>query len=160
MASTIEHKAPADGPHVAPTTLDATMLSRTRGALTEIVVLPRSIDGIVGVYSQGSLFLVKELRAAGINAAFLDESEHRRFEVKKGDLTNLVVTFVLGIASTGAWEALKVMWGAKFAKEHPLDVTFVRTDRLDVSTTAWRVVGSTGDVLAAMDRLQQDNQPK
>jgi hypothetical protein len=76
------------------------MLAIARGIGSDIVVMPRPwADDGRAVYGESTLFLVKELRAEGLTAAFLDSGEDRVFEVKKSALLAGLVGIDIGIGS-------------------------------------------------------------
>lgn len=59
-----------------------------------------------------TLFLVKELRADGVDIAFLDPSEQRSFVTQKSAslvLVSLAVALGTGIASSAMWDGLKAL---------------------------------------------------
>lgn len=86
-----------------------------------IVVPPREQRDDKAVYTEPSVMLVKELRAAGADAAFLDPSDVRAFEVKKGVLGDGLLALFIGIASNGSWEAIKAL--LRRGTTQPLSVT-------------------------------------
>jgi hypothetical protein len=69
-------------------------------AAGHVVVAPlRRLDNGVGVYSSATVVLVKELRADGLNASFLDPPERRTFEVRKSAVAD-VVTLSLSVGGS------------------------------------------------------------
>jgi hypothetical protein len=73
-----------------------------------VTVMPVQRNGDIGVYSNESTDLVKELRAAGVDASFLDPAEHREWRIlMSADVVQaFVIAFLAGIASTAAWVAV------------------------------------------------------
>lgn len=149
------------GPAGVPVRVEAVELpaqdvERARDAAHAVVVLPRSrADDGRGVYGEATLFLVKELRAEGIDADYLDPTEDRLFEVKKSALVAALVTIALGIASAGAWDAIKALLRREGADRSEMEVTY--TDlRPDGTGRTWRVRGHGEDVIRAIDKLQAD----
>jgi hypothetical protein len=72
-----------------------------------IVFTPmRRLENGVGVYSEATLFLVKELRVSGMSATFLDSPEQRTFVVRKGasaDLVALAISVGGTLTANTAW---------------------------------------------------------
>ncbi len=73
----------------------------------DLVILPFKTDEGHGLYPGRLVHFAKDLRAEGIDAAYLDTPDHRRWNVKMGDLpTELAIGIGVGIASNAAWAAL------------------------------------------------------
>lgn len=84
-----------DGPDlhasVSGADLSASELDGLGTAAGHLVITPfQRLDNGVGVYSAATMFLIKELRADGLTASFLDPPERRTFEVRKSAVANLV----------------------------------------------------------------------
>jgi hypothetical protein len=144
---------------VSPVEIDGETLDRAIRLNTGVAVLPKSQGNDKAIYSEASVMLVKELRALGAAAEYLDPPDDRVFEVKKGHVAAAVLSFVLGIASTAAWDAVKIWLAAKPASR--LSVTYV--DLEDIAgrrRKAWRVEGDTAGVLEAIDRLRGTSGPQ
>lgn len=135
--------------------IDSTLVVRANGLGRSVVVLPvRSADGR-GIYTESSLLIVKQLRAAGIDAAFLDPQDRRVFEVKKSALAVGIVTYILGIGSAASWDALKAILRSRQTKQ--ISVTYVDLEGDDGSrATAWKVDGDSAAVIEAIDKLRGD----
>jgi len=148
--------AESTSPTVVEGTLDPAILSGALSATADLIVLPLEYDDEgMALYSEPSVITVKTLRADGIDAAFLDSPDSRMFEVKKGNLETLVATLVIGIASNAAWDALKVLVRARAAR---LKLTFVELrDGNKRRGQAWTVEGDSDAVLAAIDKLRDDD---
>lgn len=143
--------------HAEPADIDAGLLARAEAMATPLVVLPvRHVNGL-GVYPQTSVLLVKQLRAAGLSAEFLDPPESRTFEVKKSAFTTVIMPIVLGIGSSAAWDAIKATFRSRSAEEKTkLSVTYVDLDRKDGQRgAAWKVEGDSDAVLQAIDKLRR-----
>lgn len=141
-----------------PTDIDAAMVARAEAVAAPLVVLPiRHVNG-QGVYTQTSMLLVKQLRAAGLSAEFLDPPESRTFEVKKGVFTEIIVTIALNIGASAAWDAIKAVFRSRSVGEQPkLSVTYVDLDSKDGERgKAWKVEGDSDAVLQAIDKLRQN----
>jgi hypothetical protein len=133
--------------------MDAEILDRATGLNTGVAVLPMSQRDGKAIYSEASVMLVKELRAHGAAAEYLDASDDRVFEVKKGAIGTAVLSVVLGIASSAAWDAVKIWLMGK--PTNRLSVTYVELE--DVGgrrRKAWRVEGDATGVVEAIDRLR------
>lgn len=141
-----------------PVDIDAAVLVRAEAVSAPLVVLPvRHVNG-QGVYTQASVLLVKQLRAAGISAEFLDPPESRTFEVKKSALTVVIVSIALNIGSSAAWDAIKAIFRSRPAEEQAkLSITYVDLDGKEGQRgTAWKVEGDSDAVLQAIDKLRQN----
>lgn len=103
-------------------------------AAEHLVITPlERLDNGVGVYSAATLFLVKELRANGLAASFLDPPERRTFEVRKSAVADLVTLSV----SIGGSLTTNVVWfyierlisrshhGANGSSDTELEVTVI-----------------------------------
>lgn len=134
--------------------MDPALIERARSLGTSVVVLPvRSVDGRA-VYTESSVLVLKRLKAAGIDAGFLDPAEQRVFEVKKNALEAALAAYALGIASAASWDALKALFRSKDSGK--LSITYVDLDdQTGTRAEAWRVEGNADDVLDAIDRLRQ-----
>jgi hypothetical protein len=142
--------------HAEPAEIDADVLARAEAMAVALVVLPvRHVNGL-GVYSQTSVLFVKQLRAAGLSAEFLDPPESRTFEVKKSAFTTVIMPVVLGIGSSAAWDAIKAIFRSRSAEEKAkLSVTYVDLDRRNGQRgAAWKVEGDSDAVLQAIDKLR------
>jgi hypothetical protein len=139
--------------------LSATDAARASALSHDVLVLPRRrADDGVGVYSQASVFLVKDLRAAGVDAAYLDPSENREFEVQKSavlvDLVQLAIGSGGGLISAAAWATLQRFFSRRQqdeASNRELEVTLV-----DISGSTGRqlrVRGTRDDVLTVIGQL-------
>lgn len=151
-----------------PANVDAAMLARAQTARVPLVVMPVRQVGGNGVYSQTSLLLVKKLRAIGLSAEFLDPPESRTFEVRKSALTTVVLSIVLNVGSSAAWDAIKAAFRKRSAqRQAKLSITFIDLDGEEGRRgTGWKVEGDTDAVLQAIDKLRQtapdakDGEPK
>lgn len=137
--------------------IDAEMANRAMTVDGSIVLMPvRYVEGRA-VYEQSLITMVKRLRAAGLDATFLDPPEQRTFEVRKGALDSAIITVALGVASSAAWEALKA-----FFKAHTpgrLSVTYVDLENdAGQRGTAWKVDGDRDAVLEVVDKLRRGEQ--
>ena len=134
--------------------IDAEMANRAMTVDGSIVLMPvRYVEGRA-VYEQSLITMVKRLRAAGLDATFLDPPEQRTFEVRKGALESVIITVTLGVVSSAAWDALKA-----FFKAHTpgrLSVTYVDLeDDAGQRGTAWKVDGDRDAVLEVIDKLRR-----
>jgi len=65
-----------------------------------LVITPfKRLDNGKGVYSSSTMFIVKELRADGLTASFLDPPERRTFDVRKSAVAD-VVTLSLSVGGS------------------------------------------------------------
>lgn len=131
------------------------VLARARDRAVDIVVMPvRESDGR-GIYSEASLSLVKELRAAGITSAYLHDPDHRLFETQKS-ASAVVANFLVGIASGAAWDGLKMVLRRRGAGR--LTVSYVDLADGNTESTAWTASGDAEAVLAAIERLRPSDE--
>lgn len=145
-----------DGALVVSVELPADVVERAGQVAAGIVVLPREQRDGKAVYTEPSVMLVKELRAAGAEAAFLDPSDVRVFEVKKGAVGDGLLAFVIGIASNGSWEAIKALF--RKGPRQTISVTYLELDDGNERRgTAWKVEGDSEAVLSAIDKLRGDD---
>lgn len=140
---------------ITSSSLPANVIDHARANGASLVVLPlRRTEDDRGIYGEATLFLVKELRAAGIEATYLDPSEERLFEVKKSALVAALATIGLGIAGNAAWEAVKVLLRRHHTGGQMMELTYV-----DISATgdktAWTVRGPASEVVEVVDELRR-----
>jgi hypothetical protein len=125
-----------------------------------VVFLPtrRTGDGL-GIYDQSLLFTVKELRAQGVDAAYLDPPATRRFEIRKSAAVSAVLTIASSTGSglltaailAGLARVLRRRGDGR-AKDTPLEVRVVDTS--GVSSREYTIRGAPDAVLAAIDKLE------
>jgi hypothetical protein len=147
---------------VRETAVDVADRLGARNVGHDVVFLPtrRTYDGL-GVYSQSLLFAVKVLRAQGVDAAYLDPPETRRFEIKKGAALDAVLTIASNTGSglltagilAGIARALRRQRDDE-APDVPLEVRVVNTS--GASSREYTLRGTPDAVLAAIDKLQPD----
>jgi hypothetical protein len=151
---------------VSTTRLPSDVLARAKALESDVVVMPRrwANDG-TAVYGESTLFLVKEVRAEGLSADFLDSGEERVFEVKKSAILTGLAAIGIGIGSgvgtNATWAALRRLLRSHENDENEsreVEVTFV--DLSDESDgTQYTVRGTTNDVLATIERLRDRSTP-
>jgi len=140
---------------VEETDLPAGQFELARAIGSEVVILPgRRADDGQGVYSEATLFLAKELRAEGVNVAYLDEPKDRFFEVKKSALLDAFVTIVLGVGSAAAWDGIKALFKKNSLDDKQMEMTYADLSP-NGSGKTWTVRGSGEDVLNAIDELRE-----
>jgi hypothetical protein len=134
--------------------IDPEMASRARTVGGAIVLMPVRYDEGYAVYAQSVITMVKRLRAAGLNAVFLDPPDQRTFEVRKGAIETAITTVALGMASSAAWDALKAFFRTRAPTR--LSVTYVDLeDDAGQRRTAWKVDGDRDAVLETIDKLRR-----
>jgi hypothetical protein len=146
---------------VSTAPLPAGMLARARGLDSDIVVMPRRwADDGRSVYGESTLFLVKELRAEGLSAAFLDSGEDRVFEVKKSALLAGLVAIGIGIGggvgSNAAWAGLMRLLHRHAGDENEgreVEVTYVDLSH-DGDGTQYTVRGPARAVIDTVEGLR------
>lgn len=132
---------------------------RARIAATgaDVVVLPIRVDARNGknVYSQQDVLIVKRLKAEGIRAAYLDDSEDRVFESLNSAELVIAGTLVLGIATNFAYDALKAIVKRMWRRSNSNDQISLRiTDATDTTPSEWTLTGSPADVLDTLEKLK------
>ncbi|HLX88891.1 MAG TPA: hypothetical protein VKR22_10620, partial [Acidimicrobiales bacterium] len=131
---------PADVRKLAAGDLDPSLVDRARAMGHSVIVLPSRVVEGQPVYAASSDALVKQLRAAGVDVAFLDPPEQRTFEMKKSAELALLVGYVLGIASSASWDAIKTLFRSRSTRK--LSVTYVDLEEIsDQRMRAWKVEG-------------------
>ena len=96
----------------------------------DVVVLPLKIEGEVGTYPGHASQVAKDLRAGGIDAAFLHDSEHRQWRVLMGDLPmEIVIGIGTGIASAASWAALVAAFRQVFPPNSQVNARVFRQRR-------------------------------
>src|SRR5438270_1911579 len=127
----------------------------------DIVILPLSIDDGNGLYPGRLVHLAKQLRAEGMDAAYLDDADHRRWNVLMGDLPTVIAlgigTSVLGSA---AWAALVAGFRRVFPAKGKVSARVVR-QRLDVvdgtvTNTWFEYEGEMEGFLQALPKIDDD----
>ncbi|MDP9091773.1 MAG: hypothetical protein M3N95_02220 [Actinomycetota bacterium] len=146
--------------------LPSDILARAKALGSDVVVMPRRwADDGRAVYGESTLFLVKELRAEGLSAAFLDSGEDRVFEVKKSALLTGLAAIGIGIGSgvgtNVTWAALKRLLQSHAAdgdESREVEVTFVDLSD-DGDGTQYTVRGPVRDVVDTVERLSGTSAP-
>jgi hypothetical protein len=86
----------------------------------EVLVLPESIRGDVGVYRDEALVLVKEMKAEGIDAEYLHDPERREWHGLRSQEVVVVLTlsFAAGLLANATWDAIKGVVNHLFGKRN------------------------------------------
>jgi hypothetical protein len=71
----------------------------------DVLILPREIDGDVGLYDDSVDTLAKELRSRGVTAVHRHEADSREWIGEKG-IGPIVLSFIVGIASSAGWAGI------------------------------------------------------
>ncbi|KAB1118473.1 hypothetical protein F6X54_03280 [Micromonospora aurantiaca] len=110
-----------------------------------------------GLYPADTVFLGKNLRAAGYRVAYADPPGRRLFEVRKSAVTTAVVSVALGLLTNAAWDGAKWLAGwirRRRSDGNPRELEIQITDaRPDSSSTTWTVRGEPMAVTSAIERL-------
>ncbi len=134
--------------------VDPDILRRAQEAGNGVVILPVRMANGKAVYTSSSVLVVKLLKAEGVDAEFLDESSQRVFEEKNSIEVALGAAFVIGIASTAAWDGIKALFRSR--RPGKLSVTYLDLEQDEGDhVTGWTVEGESEDVLEAIDRLRK-----
>lgn len=130
-------------------------LARSRGA--EVVVLPLRVGSDGGVYTEGTLMLVKSLRAAGVTAAYLHDPEGRKFEARKSAVSELVwVPLAVGVLSSASWDLIRRLLLRVGPRR--LRVDYTSLEQYGAHATTWSVTGDAKSVLDAIERLRDSRE--
>lgn len=142
--------------HVQPGAVSADLLDVAVDRCADVVIFPmrRTAAGL-GVCPHDTVFMAKELRAAGVSAVYLDDTSTRVFEVKKSAAVDIVRTFVVGVASTAAWDAIKFLVGKVKDDGRKMEITYADLTP-DGGRRQWTVKGEGHEVIEAIDRLSSD----
>lgn len=145
---------------ITEVTLDPDLVQRAEQHGHQVVILPLRRAGDKAVYSQASVLAAKDMRLAGLDAAFLDPPNERVFEGKYGDLEMAVQTLALGIASSASWDGIKTFL-AVYAKQSNqyLSVTFLDLTEGDRRQTAIEAKGEPQAVIRAIEVLRSRQAP-
>lgn len=84
----------------------------------QVFLIPRSIEDGVAIYQDSHIYAAKELRASGVDAAFLAESEDRTFVSEFSH--DIVYAIAIGIASNVSWDTAKAIWAYVRARSEGL----------------------------------------
>ena len=120
----------------------------------DVVILPIRVQDDVGIYPDEVLTLKKQLRAQGVDADFLHDSDHRRWLGLKGEV---VATIILGFVTSGGVAAVQSMLTQRFAGRR-LRLRAARRRNADGSVVEWfEADGSGDDVARALDKFLQND---
>lgn len=125
----------------------------------DLVILPvgRDEEGR-GLYPADTVFLGKNLRAAGYRVAYADPPGRRLFEVRKSAVATAVASVALGLLTNAAWDGAKWLVGwirRSRSGDNPRELEIQITDaRPDSSSTTWTVRGEPMAVTSAIERLR------
>jgi hypothetical protein len=121
----------------------------------DVLILPREISDDRGLYDDSVLTLAKDLREAGITAEYQHPAEAREWIGERG--VDILVAFIVGIASNAGWAAL----GALLRQRHAGDPVRVRAARISdreagVDWEWFEVEGPGEDVADALEALRHN----
>ncbi len=121
---------------------------------TDVVVLPREIQGDRGLYHDSTVTLAKELRAQGITADYQHPPELRTWIGEKAFLPD-VVSFFIGIASSAGWDGiLAVLRLRPPARRMTARIVRFSTDASGTQSELYELEGSGEEVIAAIETLR------
>jgi hypothetical protein len=127
-----------------------------------IVVLPSSMDGPVGVYSGASAHLVKDLRALGVDAAYLHDPPQRQWMILMGDVPlQLLIGFGTSLMGAAAWQAVIAGLRSCLPPKHSIHAKIVRERKgksRSVSRTWLDFEGDTDGFADALDLLRREDE--
>jgi hypothetical protein len=125
-------------------------------ATFDLTVLPMDAteDGLF-IYDEATIDLVKELRAAGVDAGYAHQSDVRRYYSERS--AEIAVSLLVNLASSAIWESLMFVL-LRYKDRQKLSVTIVDEKLPDGTERHFRKFeGSGEDVLEAM-RIHRDAQ--
>lgn len=102
-----------------------------------------------GVYHEATVSLVKNLRTEGVEADFLDSSDHRTFLAQKS--ADVAFAYVIGILSSASWAAIAAVFH-RWHRGRTIDLTVYRVDDIEGTLDFFHASGNTDDVLKALGR--------
>ncbi|SRR6266851_2497253 len=70
----------------------------------DVIILPEALDGDAGIYRDELSSLAKEMRIAGLDAAYLHDQDHRTWSGRRGD--PILVPILLAIGESSVPSAL------------------------------------------------------
>lgn len=126
----------------------------------DAVILPQQTDGDLGIYRDEQVALKKELLAAGVDADFLHDPEHRTWLGLKGDV---VINLAIGLLTSGAVAAIQGWLTNTFGRSHVrLKVVRVRhSEETGESRAEWyEAEGNGEDVARALEAIRHDADPR
>jgi hypothetical protein len=137
--------------------MDAAFAAVDGGLATfDLTVLPMDAteDGLF-IYDEAAIDLVKELKAAGVDAGYAHQSDVRRYYSERS--AEIAVSLLINLASSAIWEALMFAL-LRYKNRQMLSVTIVDDKLPDGAEHHFRKFeGSGEDVLEAM-RIHRDTQ--
>lgn len=96
-------------PYEVPAEIQPLLVERLADAEDEqVFLIPRGVEDGVAIYQDSHTFTVKDLKAAGVRAAFLAESQDRAFVSEFSH--DVIYQIAIGIASNLTWDAAKTIW--------------------------------------------------
>lgn len=125
-------------------------------ATFDLTVLPMDSteDGLF-LYDEAAIDLVKDLRAAGVDAGYAHQSDIRRYYSERS--ADIAVDLLINLASAAVWEAL-ILALMRYRGRQKLSVTFIDERLPDgAERNVRKFDGSADDVLRAM-RVYRDTE--
>jgi hypothetical protein len=74
----------------------------------DILILPREIDGDMGLYDDSVVTLAKGLQRLGTTATYLHEADSREWIGEKG-IDAIVLSLIIGIGSSAGWAGIAAL---------------------------------------------------
>jgi hypothetical protein len=126
----------------------------------ELVVLPNAVsEAGIGQYDSSMVDLVKQLRAEGVDASYQHNAENREWVGEKGVAVD-VLSFVIGIASNGAWEGFMLFLRRHHTKSRVKGKVARCVKAADGTTTwEWYEIEGTGEDVAKMIETYKNDPP-
>ncbi len=125
-------------------------------ATFDLTVLPmESSDAGFWVYHEAAIDLVRDLKAAGVDAGYAHPADSRRYYSERS--AEIAVSFLVSLGSAAVWEAFMRAL-QRYRGRQKLSVTVVDERQPNGSERRTATFDGSGeDVLSAM-RVYQDNQ--
>jgi hypothetical protein len=121
----------------------------------DVIVLPEEVtaDGN-GLYRDSVTDLAKRLRLEGVSAEYLHSKANRQWIGERG-AADIILNFVLGIASSAGWDAVKAVF-YKVPPDAPVRGKFARcVQKSDGVTWEWyEVEGTASEVAQVVEKLR------
>jgi hypothetical protein len=133
--------------------IDAPNLSLPDEMPGDVLILPREIDGDVGLYDDSVVTLAKGLRRLGITATYLHDADSREWIGEKG-IDAIVLSLIVGICSSAGWAGIEALLRGRTSSA--VRVRVARCKHSSAGDPEWEwfeVEGSAAEVADALKTL-------
>jgi hypothetical protein len=125
----------------------------------DLVVLPHDLDGDSGIYSDQLVTTMKTLRAEGIDARWLHDTNHRLWSGERSAVIDLwAIPFIVGIASSAGWTGLTALLRRRTG---PVKLKIGYRRDSSGNEERWiELEGNSADVAGELERLNPWQSPE